>query len=110
MINLKKYLLVLFGIALLACCSTPLLVPADPDAFRAKAKWADSDLESLKKGYAIYTNKCGSCHDLKHPDKISSAEWENVFPPMALKAHLTEQEKTLVYRYFVTMHDAVAKK
>lgn len=50
-------------------------------------------------GMAIYTAKCGRCHELKKVDNYTGAEWVPILDAMAVKAKLDSTEKAYVHAY-----------
>lgn len=50
-------------------------------------------------GEQIYTTKCTTCHGFKNPTHFTVKEWGPIMKRMALKANLSELEKSNVTAY-----------
>lgn len=55
--------------------------------------------ELIAIGKATYEAKCGRCHALHAPDEFTAEKWVPYVDAMALKAKLTDTEKTNVLAY-----------
>jgi len=55
--------------------------------------------EQFLAGKAVYSAKCGNCHNLKEPSRGNMAQWTKWIDRMAPKAKLTEDEKAQVTAY-----------
>jgi len=109
-IKITSIISLTLGILLVASCSVPLLVPTENDASRAQIKWNDENLAALQHGHQLYINKCGKCHYLYRPNKLSDEQWQNKLDKMSLKAKLTIEEKELILRYLITMRDSYVQQ
>ena len=58
-------------------------------------------VENLKKGRTLYSNNCGSCHQLYLPNRFSTAIWEKNLNEMQPKAKITDEQKLLIYKYLI---------
>lgn len=97
----------LFGIALLViACARPNLPHATTaDALRASSTWPGTTTAQLDHGRSLYLSRCTSCHLPVEPSRIAAAEWPEHVNEMKERAHLDEEEASLVIRYLVTMAD-----
>lgn len=84
-------------------CASPLLVPTEHDAERARVQWPTATLSSLSEGQQLYVSKCGSCHYLYRPHQFAAEKWVEEMDEMAGRAKLTSSEKERVLVYLVTM-------
>jgi len=50
-------------------------------------------------GQQIYSTKCNTCHGFKNPAHFTVKEWGPIMKRMALKANLSELEKSNVTAY-----------
>jgi hypothetical protein len=78
------------------------MVPSENEVAIAKTRWNDVVLDSLKKGYSLYTGKCGRCHELYKPGDYTEDEWEDILPKMSRKAKITKGEEELIRRFVIT--------
>lgn len=76
------------------------LTPANPSVNPS------TTTKEVEEGHALYTAKCGRCHNLKNPTKYTTSEWTPLMKRMAPKARLTEAETAQVTAYVM----AYAKK
>lgn len=88
-----KFGLFLFAAIVLFACKSALYVPSK------ETIKADVNIETLKKGRALYVNNCSSCHALYLPEKYSKKEWIKSVDDMAPKAKITNEEKELILAY-----------
>lgn len=85
-----------FGILLgLAGCTASLYIPTDEDALMSTAR------EELLKGRELYVQKCGSCHALRLPESHTVSEWQQKLQEMAPRAHLSDQEQDLIWKFIL---------
>ncbi|MDD2799550.1 MAG: hypothetical protein PHV20_13245 [Bacteroidales bacterium] len=84
---------------LLLCSATPdkyakrLYTPTTSDAT------ANASLKELEQGRMIYINRCKQCHGLANPDKYTRNDWQIIVGKMSLRAKLTVNESTLLFKY-----------
>ena len=108
--NMKKTFNYLFfistAIIFLTCCTTPLLVPSEHDAERSHVTGNNISLADLQSGHQLYISKCGNCHYLYRPNKLSEEQWKKKIPEMAAKAKISSMEQGRILHYLVAMHDA----
>ena len=102
--NLKKYIPI--GLLILAGCAAPLLMPTQQDLALVSTDGYTTNLDSLREGYNLYLNKCGSCHYLYRPTKFTGEKWRKELPEMAEKAKLSPEQQELILKYLLTMHEA----
>ena len=84
-------------------CVAPLMLPTEQDVVRAQSDGNDVSLETLKKGYSLYQNKCGGCHYLYRPAKFSEEKWKSEMPKMSEKSKITTEEQEIILNYLLTM-------
>jgi cytochrome c5 len=89
----KQTALAVIGISILIACSSALYMPSKENVA------ANSNIEELRKGRALYVSKCSSCHTLYLPEKYNKTEWAKWVDRMAPKAKITDQEKELIQAY-----------
>lgn len=83
-------------------CATTIPQPSEIDAQRAAAKWPNVLLQDLKEGRTLYINHCSGCHSLHAPENFTNQQWKKIFPGMAIRAHLTENDSGLIFHYLLT--------
>jgi hypothetical protein len=98
-----KALLLFSCIILVTACAVHLPMATQPDVDRGKALYPGYDMSQLEAGQKIYTEKCGRCHRLKRPDRITPATWTKVLPNMLKKAKLNPTDAGLVEKYIRVM-------
>ncbi|MEO6884487.1 MAG: cytochrome c [Bacteroidia bacterium] len=95
-----------------ACTTTKKIVkentnsadaPTADDLQRGQIQYSDLTSDDLQQGYHTYTAKCGECHKLKIPNKFTVDQWNDIFPKMAKKAKLSDQEYKETQRYVMIM-------
>ena len=106
---MKKYFYLSTLLFLVACGTTKLAAPAQADADRGTAKFADVTLAQLTEGKAVYDLNCGACHKAPKPKSQSEAGWRHIVPEMCVKAKRKtgnsispEQEESLL-RFLIVM-------
>lgn len=77
----------------LVSCSSPLYTPVKENIP------ATANIEELKKGRQLYVSKCGSCHNLRLPEKFNREGWIGALEKMQPKAKITDEEKNLILDY-----------
>ena len=107
--RMKKYFYLSTLLFLVACGTTKLAAPAQADADRGTAKFADVTLAQLTEGKAVYDLNCGACHKAPKPKSQSEAGWRHIVPEMCVKAKRKtgnsispEQEESLL-RFLIVM-------
>ncbi|HEY3371020.1 MAG TPA: hypothetical protein VGK10_09250 [Prolixibacteraceae bacterium] len=100
--NSKNKFRGLLLIAIMICaCSPALYMPTMTDASRTGIS-----ADSLMMGRTLYTNHCGSCHNLHLPEQYTRAQWEKVMPIMKRKAKITDQEAQLITNFILARSKA----
>ena len=79
---------------LLFSCASQLYVPTE--------SVNSVSVENLKKGRALYTNNCSSCHQLYMPNQYNAATWKHNLDEMQERAKISDDQKKLVYDYLVS--------
>ena len=82
-------------------CAPALLMPTDADRALAESRYPGTTLADLRRGRAIYADRCGSCHALHLPDDLPPDRWPHQLDKMAVKAKLSQEEHALVERFLV---------
>ncbi|MEY2597747.1 MAG: hypothetical protein RLZZ142_6 [Verrucomicrobiota bacterium] len=80
--------------------------PAITPAMLAAAK-APATKDSLEEGRKLYTNRCTECHDLEMLDSRSASGWARMVRSMAGKAHLKDQQESLIVAYLAAARDSL---
>lgn len=86
--------IILFAAVLLCACTPALYIPSMTDASRTGVS-----TDSLMIGRTLYTNHCGSCHNLHLPEQYTQKHWEKEMPEMKLKAKITDAEAKLIAKF-----------
>jgi cytochrome c5 len=101
---MKKVIVVLFIMVLMACAAYKPLAPTQSDADRAAKSNPGITLDNLNEGKAIFEDKCHKCHSLKKPfNNKSEDELKAALPIMAKRAKLDSHQEDLVLQYLLTM-------
>ena len=69
-------------------------------------------LKDLKRGRAIYIEKCSSCHHLYRPKEYSLTRWFEAVREMEeeQEVEITEEEKSLLLGYILSVKLALRKR
>ena len=59
-------------------------------------------LENLIEGRELFIGNCGKCHKLYNPTKFTNEEWRKNVNEMQKRAHITDEQKELVYQYLIS--------
>lgn len=54
---------------------------------------------SEAKAALLYTNNCGSCHNLQPREKYTAKQWKRIVPEMAKKAKLSADQESQILQY-----------
>jgi mono/diheme cytochrome c family protein len=81
-------LLIASAACVLAACATTLPPATDP---------------ALAPGRELYAGKCHGCHRLHSPAKINRQKWPAILDKMAVKAKLTQEERSKIDAYVVSV-------
>jgi hypothetical protein len=94
----KISLLVTIVIAVIfTACSVKLYEPTEVNV----NKRVTASLRDMKKGKAMYAEKCGQCHRVPKPEKFSVQKFTEVMAVMGPKANLLEPEQQYIIKYVV---------
>ena len=98
----KTSLILLVFIA--ACAAIKNFLPSQETLPAMQQKVPGITLEKANQGYALYKNKCGSCHRLHAPSEYTVSEWEKSLAEMYPKAKVWgETDKKLIRDYVVAL-------
>jgi hypothetical protein len=86
-----------------ACATTQVPMPSPQQAESAAHRWPGTTQEDLVAGRAIYVEKCSGCHTLPLPESKSADAWPKVIDEMADRSKLSQEDRTRVLRYLVTV-------
>ena len=86
--------------SILWACSPKIHPPTSQQIDQAVKENPDANSDIIQMGFQVYTNKCGTCHELHKPAEFMQTKWENdILPMMGKKAKLTDQEYNQVKAY-----------
>jgi len=88
--------IILSAAVILCACSPALYMPSMTDASRVGIS-----TDSLMIGRNLYTNHCGSCHNLHLPEQYTRAHWEKEMTEMKRKAKITDNEAKLIANFLL---------
>lgn len=97
MLKSKIFAIIVLSVILFSC-SKKVVAPQVSD----EAKMAEETKEmpvAIAEGKVMYENNCAKCHKLFPVEKHNKDGWAKTVDRMAPKAHLTDEQKTLVYNY-----------
>lgn len=57
---------------------------------------------SLEEGKSLYESNCAKCHKLYDATDFSKEEWKPIVGKMQKKAHLTDEQGTMIYNYLAS--------
>ncbi len=83
-------------------CAGTIPSPTEIDIRRMKLRWPDTRKQDLDDGRIFYINRCSGCHSLHSPEHYTEQQWKKIFPGMAVRAHLLENESKSIFRYLLT--------
>ena len=86
--------IILLAAVIPCACSPALYMPSMIDASHSGVS-----VDSLMLGRTLYTNHCGSCHNLHLPEQYTQAHWERVMPDMKRKAKISDEEAKLITKF-----------
>ena len=92
----KRNRFILAGLVLFCACSPALYMPSMADASHAGVS-----TDSLLLGRTLYTNHCGSCHNLHLPEQYTRKHWEQEIPDMQRKAKISDSETMLITNFLL---------
>jgi cytochrome c1 len=94
--NFKRNTVLLLICLLLGACSAALYIPTTDDANRLGVSTGN-----LLVGRKLYTNHCGSCHNLHLPEQYTWKSWQKEMPEMKQKAKITDDEARLISNFLL---------
>ena len=109
---MKKAVLLVPVLFLLACQAVLLTTPSQSDIERVAEKYPNYTLVELQEGKKQYEKHCQTCHGLKNPRKESEEEWKEIVPEMVHKAKKKRNividiaAEEVILKYVITMSSA----
>lgn len=94
--------LVFLGLmVLVGCAGAASAIPRPNEAHVrfAAERWPGTSQAELAEGRDLYVRKCGGCHALHRPADVVGGQWPANLDEMAVKAHLSAAQKTVIARY-----------
>ena len=80
-----------------------ILVACSPKTTQTSTGTVEPIAKSLSasalQGQKIYTENCGSCHNLFKPETFSESTWRHEVPKMAKLAKISPEQENLVLTY-----------
>ncbi len=55
-----------------------------------------------RSGAQLWTDNCGSCHNLRNPPGYSDAQWDVAMMHMRIRANLTAEESRAILQFLKT--------
>ncbi|MEZ5008052.1 MAG: hypothetical protein R2728_11870 [Chitinophagales bacterium] len=109
---MKKLLLSVFILSVLAACSTvELAEPNQTDVVWAQKKFPSITLSDLNEGKVLFEKNCGLCHSLKRSMRQDEAELPKIVTEMSEKVNkkrksevMGKEEQQLLLQYLVTLN------
>jgi hypothetical protein len=92
----KNLLIVVLGVAFLACSLKALAQPQTPTTAKTAAP-ASAKKKNVDEGERRFQQNCSRCHN--PPDSLSSREVKAVLQHMRLRASLTAEDERLILKY-----------
>jgi hypothetical protein len=80
----------------LSACSPALYTPIQTDADHS-----GTTLDSLLLGRDLYARHCGSCHNLRVPERYPKKTWIEKMPKMQIKAKISDKEARLITNFLL---------
>jgi hypothetical protein len=105
-LGLSGLLRVAAGLALtagIACAMHQLPVATPADAARGSERYPGLTESELQNGRVLLSHHCGSCHQTPSPMSRPSDTWPANVHEMKQRAHLDDEQASLIERYLVTM-------
>jgi hypothetical protein len=107
---MRKTIVFISLLGMMACGTYKSITPSQTDLDRGKQKYPDLTMSELNLGKTLFEAKCGKCHSLARPFRVSVADVQKIMPKMAKKAGLPKESSDLVLEYLITMKSAPAAK
>ena len=82
-------------LTLLAGCASILYQPGPGDAR------AGTTLEMLQEGRELYAARCGTCHALVLPERLTPEEWREKLETLQPRARIDDSQKEAIRRYLL---------
>ncbi len=86
----------IFLLVTIFSCKPTLYTPT------ASSVSSTASLENLIKGRELFIENCGKCHKLYNPLEFTDEQWRTNVNKMQKKAHITDEQKELVYQYLIS--------
>lgn len=94
---------VALAMLLLGACVTQIPRPTESDVLRAASQRPATTLVELERGRTLYVARCGGCHQVYPPDRLTPATWPAQVDDMAERAKLGADDRDLVVLFLVTL-------
>lgn len=78
--------------------ATPVITSRTTEPIK-KEKKVLNIVPDLNEGKAIFTNRCGNCHDLPLPAQFTEKRWEGILSYMIPRARLNDEQGIHVTAY-----------
>jgi cytochrome c551/c552 len=92
------------GPGFLAKSNDGLFEPGQDELTAAQGQFKDVNMDDLKKGYQIYNKgACTGCHNPKNIYKRPVERWKEIVDDMAVRAAITDADKSAVYKYVISV-------
>lgn len=100
-------LIVVAALVLPGCVSLETMAPPVEGTVIQQASIHGTDVQSLRRGRAIYLNQCVRCHTVMAVNDYDVAEWRALMPEMGKEAKLTGEQEQDVLDYVLAAHAAI---
>ena len=87
---------------------TTTFAPSDKQLQIAQTRWANTTMDELVEGYAIYSTKCNKCHMLYDIMEFGEKKWIHEIADMAPKAELSKEETAKLTKHILSFREANA--
>lgn len=98
-IRTRTWIALTLAVGAAAGCAAALDHPVEQDVEWASARWPQTTMEDLRRGRALYVEKCAGCHNLPLPAAYSPQEWEDYVAYMSADAKLNPDEQQSILRF-----------
>ena len=58
--------------------------------------------DQMERGMKLYEVRCIECHELHEPSEFNIERWEDILPGMSRRAHLSDEQASLVRAFLLT--------
>lgn len=96
---MKIAILILLGMAAMAACATTMPTIPSSDVLSAES---GVDPDVLRRGRALWTRECASCHRTYWPHEYAPERWKSLGPDMGDRSGLGPEEIRAVTEFLVT--------